>query len=307
MTSDPIQDAIELYRSGQSGKARTLLKQVIQQNPEDEAAWYWYVEMLPTLTAKIRALETFLQFVPENQKAIKALEAFKEQRIKLQTPLASDVPQQMEPEPHPEPSTTAAPYSHPKPSTDRKQSTTKTGKSRKGSLKKLWPAAVLVLGAAAFFLIRPLINTEPSPRELYAESMTPALAALEEWNEGPIMEWSIKLQSKDSWGISTYQEDIQDPVLRVIRRDELTAALVPLANQISNDGEAILLALESITPPEEIAEEHYQVILCVDYQIQKADATASFIQHDTISRLGENYCEEFQDAYQDIEMYITED
>jgi len=306
MTSDPIQDAIELYRSGQNEKARTLLKKVIQQNPEDEAAWYWYVEMLPTLTAKIRALETFLNFVPENQKALKALESFKEQRKKLRSPLSSSLPQQTEPVPPPETPASETPGSHPKPSKVRKQSGTKAGTSPKAILKKLWPAAVLVLGAAGFFIIRSSINTEPSPRELYAESMTPALAALEEWNEGPIMEWSIKLQSKDSWGISTYQEDIQDPVLRVIRRDELTAALVPLANEISNDGEIILLSLEPVTPPDEIAEEHYQVILCVGYQVQKANATASFIQHDTISRLGENYCENFQDAYQKIETYITE-
>ncbi|MBN1266549.1 MAG: tetratricopeptide repeat protein [Anaerolineales bacterium] len=301
MTSDPIQDAIEFYRSGQSEKARSLLKQVIQQNPEDEAAWYWYVEMLPTLTARIRALETFLQIVPDNQKARLALNSLIKQRNDLQTS------QPVEPAPEPDPPPVKTQLSQPKPVAGRKQQGKRNTTAHKSPLKKIWPIALLVLVIPGFFLLKPLFNSQPSPRSVYAGEIAPILENLESWNEGPILEWSFKMQSKDSWGISTYQQDIQDPVLRVIRRDELTAALVPLANQISQDGEAILHSMETITPPDEIAEQHYVIILCVEYQIHKAEATASFIQHDTISQLGEDHCQDFPDAFSEIENYINED
>jgi len=306
MSSDPIQDAIELFRNGEGEKARSLLKEIIQQDPADEAAWYWYVEMLPTLTARIRTMETFLQIAPDNQKARQALNALIKQRDDLKAAAPPTVEQQGSPVIDPESAPAAAPEVPPsQPSKPARKQATPKIRARKPLMRILLPAAILAVAALVILITNPFAPRPPSEQELYAEAMEPVLTNLEEWNEGPIMMWGIKLQSKDSWGLSTYQEDIQDPVLRVIRRDDLIANVIPLADQIASDGKVILSGLKEIIPPEEIAEQHYIVGLCVEYQVHKAEAAAAFIRHDTITQLGEDYCEDFPAAFEELKLYIS--
>lgn len=296
MSSDPIQDAIDHYRSGDSETARRLLKQFIQQNPQDEAAWYWYVEMLPTLTARIRAMETFLQISPDNQKARQALDSLIQKRSALQ---AASAP----PEPREAAQEERVSATDPEPVAPQKPSPS----SRRRIIPVLvWVIPVLLLTAAAVFFLNPFSPTPPSEEEIYASGIEPVLGDIEAWNDGAILEWAVQLQTKDSWGLSTYQEDIQDPTLRVIRRDELIANLVPLADEIANQGGDILSAMDSLIPPEDVADQHAIIELCVDYQIRKAEATIHFIQHDTVSRLGENYCINFTSAFTALQEYTEE-
>ncbi len=298
MTSDPIQDAIDCYRNGQADRARALLKKVIQENPGDEAAWYWYVEMLPTLTARIRALETFLTFSPDNQKARIALNALIRQRSELQEASVS-VPSETSETPPPSPP--PGPAAAPRPSPPGK----KTRPRRTKSILIFTGATVaLLLVSAAVFLLKPFAPKQPSEQEIYARDMEPVLKDFQDWQEGPITMWGIKMLSKDSWGISTYQEDIQDPVLRMLRRDELILTLIPITEEIALDGEALLSAMQAISPPEEIAEQHLTVAQCIEYQVRKARVTAAYIQNDTISQLGDDYCRGFSTAFAELQSYI---
>jgi len=301
MTSDPIQDAIDCYRSGQADKARSMLKQVIQENPVDEAAWYWYVEMLPTLTARIRALETFLTFAPDNQKAQIALNALIRQRSELQAASASSPSKTSEAPPREPPAKPAAAPKPPASSTRTKPRKTKSILIFAGT------AAAFIMVTAAIFLLKPFAPKQPSEKEIYVQAMDPVLKNIQDWQEGPIMMWGIKMISKDSWGISTYQEDIRDPVLRMLRRDELILTLIPITEEIAQDGEGLLTVMKSISPPEEIADQHLAVSRCIEYQIRKARATAAFIQNDTITQLGEDYCQDFTTEYTELQSYIGGD
>jgi hypothetical protein len=301
MTSDPIQDAIDCYRNGQGDRARALLKQVIQENPGDEAAWYWYIEMLPTLTARIRALETFLTFSPDNQKARIALSALIKQRNDLQESRTS-VPSETSEAPPREPPPRSAVVSRPLPSNTKAKP-----RRTKSVLIFVGIAVSLILVSAAIFLLKPFTPKQPSEQEIYARDMEPVLKNIQNWQEGPITMWGIKMISKDSWGISTYQENIQDPTLRMLRRDELILTLIPITEEIAQAGEGLLTAMKATSPPEDITEQHLAVNRCIEYQIRKAHATAAYIQNDTISQLGEDYCRDFSTAFTELQSYIDGD
>jgi N-acetylneuraminic acid mutarotase len=68
-----LQEAISLARTGNKERARALLIQIIQQEPNNEAAWLWLVDCLSNDTQRIEALERFLQLSPDSERANKAL------------------------------------------------------------------------------------------------------------------------------------------------------------------------------------------------------------------------------------------
>ena len=45
MTAAQLREAIEIARSGRKKEAQVLLQQILEQEPENEVAYFWYVEI----------------------------------------------------------------------------------------------------------------------------------------------------------------------------------------------------------------------------------------------------------------------
>lgn len=74
--AEELKKVIALIRSGDKTAAQKLLIQILKKEPNNEVAWFWLVEALPTVPDKIAALRECLKFNPESLRARKALEKF---------------------------------------------------------------------------------------------------------------------------------------------------------------------------------------------------------------------------------------
>jgi tetratricopeptide (TPR) repeat protein len=90
MTSDRLNDAVQLIRSGDKQAALPLLKEILRENPADENAWLWLHVCVEDVAQKKYCLQRALEINPHNQSARNALR-------KLTEPLSQPVeaPSQM--------------------------------------------------------------------------------------------------------------------------------------------------------------------------------------------------------------------
>jgi ribosomal protein L40E len=77
LSENDLRQAILLLKTGNRAEAQQLLKSLVQADLHDIHAWVWYVEALPTLNQKIRALELCLKYNPGNERVEKGLEVLK--------------------------------------------------------------------------------------------------------------------------------------------------------------------------------------------------------------------------------------
>jgi hypothetical protein len=73
LSENDIRQAILLLKTGNRAEAQQMLKSLVQADLQDIHAWVWYVESLPTLNQKIRALELCLKYNPGNERVEKGL------------------------------------------------------------------------------------------------------------------------------------------------------------------------------------------------------------------------------------------
>ena len=72
-----LKGGIEAAKAGEKDKARRLLEQVVEADPDNETAWLWLSAVVETRVERIRCLETALKLNPANQDAKMALEWLK--------------------------------------------------------------------------------------------------------------------------------------------------------------------------------------------------------------------------------------
>ncbi len=77
MSENDLRRAILLIKTGNRAEAQQILKALVQADLNDIHAWVWYVESLPTLNQKIRALELCLKYNPGNERVEKGLAVLK--------------------------------------------------------------------------------------------------------------------------------------------------------------------------------------------------------------------------------------
>lgn len=80
-----LNSAIQLIREGRKQEAQRILEPILEANPGNIQAWFWYVETYPTLEKRIQVLEMCLNLNPGNMQAAQALQTLKKQRS-AQTP-----------------------------------------------------------------------------------------------------------------------------------------------------------------------------------------------------------------------------
>jgi plasmid stability protein len=71
---DPLQAGVTAARHGQQAKARTLLKQALQSDQNNEPAWLWLSTVVETDAERQTCLERALTINPQNQNAHAELE-----------------------------------------------------------------------------------------------------------------------------------------------------------------------------------------------------------------------------------------
>jgi hypothetical protein len=73
-TNDLLKQGIVALKAGQKAEARRLLKQVVQQDKDNETAWLWLSGTMDTDHERIRCLRETLRINPNNEQARRGLE-----------------------------------------------------------------------------------------------------------------------------------------------------------------------------------------------------------------------------------------
>jgi len=77
LSENELRQAILLIKTGNKVEAQKLLKSLLETDLQNIHAWVWYVETLPSLNQKIRALELCLKYNPGNERVEKGLSVLK--------------------------------------------------------------------------------------------------------------------------------------------------------------------------------------------------------------------------------------
>jgi len=91
MESSSLDQAIKLIKMGGKEEAKGILKDLIQANPNNVQAWFWYVETCSTIQQQIRTLEQCVKFNPNDEKAIKALNFLRTKELQSDKPEESGI------------------------------------------------------------------------------------------------------------------------------------------------------------------------------------------------------------------------
>ncbi len=79
MSSNLLQQAVQLAQAGQKSEARQLILQFLQTEPSNETAWLWLASVAGDQTEYQRALNEVLRLNPNNQRAQQLLAEFEQQ------------------------------------------------------------------------------------------------------------------------------------------------------------------------------------------------------------------------------------
>jgi hypothetical protein len=79
MSSNLLQQAVQLAQAGQKSEARQLILQFLQTEPNNETAWLWLASVAGDQTEYQRALNEVLRLNPNNQRAQQLLAEFEQQ------------------------------------------------------------------------------------------------------------------------------------------------------------------------------------------------------------------------------------
>ncbi|CAG0962514.1 hypothetical protein ANAEL_00715 [Anaerolineales bacterium] len=79
MSISPLEHAVALIKRGELVEAQKVLDQIIQADPHNLEAWFWFVETCPTNKQRIQVLEICLESNPDNTLVIQLLDKLRSQ------------------------------------------------------------------------------------------------------------------------------------------------------------------------------------------------------------------------------------
>ena len=74
-----VEQGIAAMKAGDKAKAREILQQAVEENPENAKAWYVLAGAQTDLAARRQALEKVLELKPDNQQAQEQLDKLNQQ------------------------------------------------------------------------------------------------------------------------------------------------------------------------------------------------------------------------------------
>lgn len=72
-----LEVAIRISQQGDKAEARQLLRSYLENHPQDERAWAWYVDTFSDDQKRLRILQVYLKHHPESHFAHKAISALR--------------------------------------------------------------------------------------------------------------------------------------------------------------------------------------------------------------------------------------
>lgn len=144
-----------------------------------------------------------------------------------------------------------------------------------------------------------------SNEQLYARKMKPVVQSVEEWTNGPIAEWNTAMGEIVNEGQTTTYQDMLFYNMSMGYTDVVVERkLSPSVTSIELKGTTVLESLSVISPPPAISDAHYQVIQCIQYEVQWAKVILDFLQNNTPPELGENLCGQFPTAFNQMKGFV---
>jgi hypothetical protein len=89
MSTNPLEHAVALIKRGKLGEAQKVLDQIIQADPHNLHAWFWFVETCPTIKQRIQVLEICLESNPDNPLVNQLLDKLRSQSMPEEKAVAS--------------------------------------------------------------------------------------------------------------------------------------------------------------------------------------------------------------------------
>lgn len=300
MSSETIEQAIQLIRAGDKKAGGKLLAEVVKQDPQNETAWLWLAGCFDNEEKKKFCLKKALEINPGNTRAWEALQKLSEEEINWEnrmnrvietdpeTELANELKSSglirgvtvFDAEPAPAP-----------PPPDEKQFEQTASFTR-----VFFIGALILIGASAvtiYVLISSGVLFPPSPERTYAKEMRSVLSSYNAWTTTQAQfeaalaaPYTGELSASGSSAL-THENALNFYLALLIEpseeinsykaRLELANALQPDSQAAYEQGQAILSALQTAQPPDEIRTAHQQFFNCVQQQTRRALAVNQIV------------------------------
>jgi len=82
MSINPLENAVALIKRGELSEAQKVLDQLIEADPHNLHAWFWFVETCPTNKQRIQVLEICLESNPDNVLVKQLLDKLRRQTVR---------------------------------------------------------------------------------------------------------------------------------------------------------------------------------------------------------------------------------
>jgi len=302
-TNELLKQGIAALNAGRKAEARRLLMQVVQQDERNEMAWLWLSGAVDTDEDRRVCLENVLAINPNNKTAKRGLASLIARGDVRPLSTVSPPPPDAElpkDKPATQPVVGTRKDVKPAPSSEGRRSAPRA----KAKGKKTGPSWKWVLlgggGTALLFLAgcflaytlefiqlpsnvlatpTPLSTPTLTPEQAYARAVEPALKQLGTWLSGPVADWD-KLMASDSEVDYAFQLDICLNYPALCGDDtwrELQKTVTPVAIAIAEGGFEVKSSLGAATPSPSISVAHEQIVACVEYKTEFANAIVDFL------------------------------
>jgi hypothetical protein len=89
MSINPLEHAVALIKRGELVEAQKVLDQIIQADPHNLHAWFWFVETCQTIKQRIQVLEICLESNPDNPLVKQLLDKLRSQPAQMEDTVTS--------------------------------------------------------------------------------------------------------------------------------------------------------------------------------------------------------------------------
>ena len=324
MSSERINQAIQLIREGNTKSAGKILAEVVKQEPKNETAWLWLAGCFDDTEKKKFCLKKALEINPQNQKAWDALNRLSQEEVawrnRLDVALEQDTKLEIEPgfnmndsvygqNPFNEENGSfegPAPYvdsvprgaeifeTIPDPAAAKVDETRfENSKSFTGIFIVGSLAILSVIALAVYILISRGILFPPSVEKTYAKEMRGILSGYSAW-EADVATFNAVMYGPYSGVLSAtggttltaqnalfaYLALLAEPSAEISNstaRNELNTLLGPSSTAAYQSGTAIMTAMNSTVPPDEILAAHQGFYACVQQETRRIGAVNQIV------------------------------
>lgn len=156
---------------------------------------------------------------------------------------------------------------------------------------------------AAVVAVMSVIVGCASPEKHYAEGVREPLARLDRWVVGPVERHDLLLGGGQGAALRFCLS-----VVGMCNGDAraVLSRLAEVSHAVTDEGFELKAAFQALDPPAELRAAHEQVLACIEFQMTKAQAIASYIENNVIPTedLGNDPCQMLGPARRQIVAFL---